>query len=148
MHNDIDWATKNNASICDNLRKSPITPRSFPWVSGLSSVPETTSPSYKPEGGWSRTAEEMITHFAESGHPVFKGTGPLARGALKSEAGGKVSVHFHMYGPVAHWCNSQQVQATELRVEPQSKLMLCDPISNLTSSIVLLWICVVLPCDH
>ena len=36
MYNDIDWATKNNASICENLQKSPITPRSFPWVSGLS----------------------------------------------------------------------------------------------------------------
>ena len=91
MYNDIDWATKNNASICDNVQKSPITPRSFPWVSGHSSVPEATSLANKPKGGCSRTAEEIITHFAESGHPVFKGIGPLARGALKSEAGGKVS---------------------------------------------------------
>ena len=88
MYNDIDWATKNNASICDNVQKSPITPRSF--LDTLRSQRQRPSPT-KPKGGCSRTAEEMITHFAESGHPVFKGIGPLARGALKSEAGGKVS---------------------------------------------------------
>ena len=36
----------------------------------------------------------MMTTFSESGHPVFRSTSPLSRGALKSEGGGKLSIHF------------------------------------------------------
>ena len=36
----------------------------------------------------------MMIKFGESGHPVFRATSPLSRGALKSKGGGKLSVHF------------------------------------------------------
>ena len=32
--------------------------------------------------------------FGESGHPVFRGTSPLSRGALISRGGGTLSIHF------------------------------------------------------
>ena len=35
----------------------------------------------------------MLT-FAESKHPVFRSTSPLSRGVLKSEDGGKLSIHY------------------------------------------------------
>ena len=32
--------------------------------------------------------------FGESGHPVFRATSPLSRGTLRSQGGGKLSIHF------------------------------------------------------
>ena len=88
--------------------------------------------------------------FAESGHLVFRGSGPLTRGASKSKGAGKVSIHFNaepqaakllirtvravtqlsVYGAVAHWCNSQQVQATDFSAEPQAALVPRDLVSH------------------
>ena len=36
----------------------------------------------------------MMIKFRESGHPVFRVASPLSQGALKSKAGGKLSIHF------------------------------------------------------
>ena len=35
----------------------------------------------------------MMIRFSESGHPVFRATGPLSRGTLKSKVGGQLSIH-------------------------------------------------------
>ena len=35
-----------------------------------------------------------MLEFAESGHPIFRATAPLSRGALKSKERGKLSIHF------------------------------------------------------
>ena len=34
------------------------------------------------------------SNFSESGHPVFRGTSALERGALKNKGGGQLSIHF------------------------------------------------------
>ena len=47
-----------------------------------------------PQGAWDNIAEKMLLEFAESGHPVFRATTPLSRGALKSKGRGKLSIHF------------------------------------------------------
>ena len=47
-----------------------------------------------PQGEWDKVAELMMIKFAESGHPVFRATSPLSRGTLKSNGGGKLSIHF------------------------------------------------------
>ena len=47
-----------------------------------------------PQGAWDHVAEEMLLLFAESGHPIFRGTTPLSRGQLKSKGRGKLSIHF------------------------------------------------------
>ena len=43
---------------------------------------------------WDKMAEKMMITFRESGHPVFRATGPLSRGQLKSKGGGKLSIHY------------------------------------------------------
>ena len=48
----------------------------------------------KPQGEWNRVAELMMMEFSERGHPVFRATSPLSRGTLKSNGGGKLSIHF------------------------------------------------------
>ena len=47
-----------------------------------------------PQGEWDRIAEKMMLTFAESTHPVFQSTSPLSRGQLKSQGGGKLSIHY------------------------------------------------------
>ena len=49
----------------------------------------------KPDGSWNRTAEKMQLNFAGSGHPIFRCTGALERGHLRSKGGGKTSIHFN-----------------------------------------------------
>ena len=66
----------------------------------------------------------MMIKFGETGHPVFRATSPLSRGVLKSNGGGKLSIHFgadggtietvlrtiisvnqlSIYGAVSHLC--------------------------------------------
>ena len=48
----------------------------------------------RPRGECDRVAELMMIKFTESGHPVFRATSPLSRGALKSKGGGQLSIHF------------------------------------------------------
>ena len=36
----------------------------------------------------------MLLNFSERGHPVFRGTSALERGALISKGGGQLSIHF------------------------------------------------------
>ena len=47
-----------------------------------------------PNGEWDRVAEDMVINFSESGHPVFRGSSALERGALRSKDKGKLSIHF------------------------------------------------------
>ena len=43
------------------------------------------SNTYKRNGEWDDVAEHMLLNLSESGHPVFRGTSALERGALKSK---------------------------------------------------------------
>ena len=40
----------------------------------------------------------MMIKFRESGHPVFRATSPLSRGAPKSKGGEQLSIHFRADG--------------------------------------------------
>ena len=50
--------------------------------------------THKPDGQWDRVAKDMLLNFAESGHPIFRGTSAIERGILKSKGGGKTSFRF------------------------------------------------------
>ena len=52
------------------------------------------SNTYKPNGEWDDVAEHMLLNFSDSGHPVFRGSSDLERGALKSKGKGTLSTHF------------------------------------------------------
>ena len=94
MYNDIDWTKKDKATICDtNPREVSEYAESLQKFIGHSSVQEMKKKWYgaaaqKPECAWNAAAEHMMLNFAESGHPGFIGTSPLARGALKSKRAG------------------------------------------------------------
>ena len=77
----------------------------------------------KPEGKWDQQVKQMIEVFAQSGHPVFRGTNVLSRGTLKRKQG-RNTIHFKadsenielimrtihsanqlsIYGAVSSWC--------------------------------------------
>ena len=93
---------RNAAKMCANKIQRPLHP--MPNLSGgdkwtlLGSGDEDTwcgSLSYKPDGKWNATAEEMMKTFTEGGRPVFRCSSPLSRGVLKSKGGGISSVHFN-----------------------------------------------------
>ena len=50
---------------------------------------------HKSDGSWDRIEEKMLLNFAETYHPVFRGTSALERGDLSSKASGKKSIHFN-----------------------------------------------------
>ena len=86
---------------------------------------------HKPNGSWNDVADLMLFNLRESGHPPFRGTSALFRGALKSKGGGMSSIHYHadparaeplrrnivsvnqlsICGAVADWCQefAQQI---------------------------------------
>ena len=80
----------------------------------------------------------MMIKFGESGHPVFRATSPLSRGTLKSEGGGKLSIHFCADGDTietvvrtteqSHICVMNTVPVKQERKDPccQDNLTHCS----------------------
>ena len=100
MFHDISWRSKGNkqewelsASLVSFYAKR-FSPGRWSFL-GLGSEKKWYSTlECKPQGEWDRVAQLMMIKFGESGHPVFRATGPLSRGTLKSKVGGKLSLHF------------------------------------------------------
>ena len=49
----------------------------------------------KPDGEWDKTAEGMMLNFAESGDLVFRASGAVESGELKSKGKGVITIHFN-----------------------------------------------------
>ena len=95
MFNDIVWDSKGNDEKCENNSKT-IKQYARGFLRGHWSFPGPGSENtwygtydHKPGGSWDRTAEKMLLSFAETGHPIFRGTSALGRGELRSKEGGK-----------------------------------------------------------
>ena len=95
MYIDIDWRKRGNKDICiANGLKIIEYARRFPqerW-SFLGTGSEKKwwgTHHHKRDEEWDKTAEGMMLNFAESGHPVFRSTGALVKGELKSKEKGK-----------------------------------------------------------
>ena len=78
----------------------------------------------KPDGSWNSVAEQMMLTFAESGHPVLRGTSAVVGGPFKSKRDGRTSMNynadpttaellqriigsvdqFSIHGAIADWC--------------------------------------------
>ena len=58
----------------------------------------------------------MMIRFGESGHPVFRATSPLSRGALKSKGGGKLSFHFCADGDTIETVFRTIISVTQLSI--------------------------------
>ena len=99
MFNDISWGSRDNEKECEsNARLVSLYAKKFgtgQWsFVGPSSEKKLYSISAdSPQGEWDRIAEKMMLEFGESRHPV-RAASPLSRGHLKSEGGGKLSIHF------------------------------------------------------
>ena len=50
--------------------------------------------SDKPDVVCDKTAEDMMLEFADTIHPIFRASCALERGELRSEGGGKKTIHF------------------------------------------------------
>ena len=99
VFNDISWRSRKmnwNANealssfLCTQKKKSP---RKWSFLGPGSEKKWYSTHEYKPQGEWDRVAEQMM-EFSESGHTVFRATGPLSRGTLKSKGVGKLSIHY------------------------------------------------------
>ena len=100
MFNDISWGSKNNKKECES--NAQLVSLFATWFgAGQWSFlgPGSEKKGYSinedsPQGEWDNLVERMMFEFAESGHPIFRATSPLSRGQLKSEGGGKLSIHY------------------------------------------------------
>ena len=90
-NDNIDECLRNAESVKSLARRFGIGQWSF---IGPGSEKKWYSSENSPQGAWDNIAEKMLLKFAESGHPVFRATTPLSRGALKSKGRGKLSIHF------------------------------------------------------
>ena len=100
MFNDISCRSKDNKRECESSAQLvSLYAKSFGAGQWSFLGPGSGKKWYSigedcPQSGWDKVAEKMMLTFAESGHPVFRGTSPLSRGVLKSKGGGKLSIHF------------------------------------------------------
>ena len=100
MFNDISWGSKDNQKECESsaqlvsLCAKRFSPGQWSFLGPGSEKKWCSTSEDSPQGEWDRIAEQMMLTFAESKHPVFRSTSPLSRGVLKSERGGKLSIHY------------------------------------------------------
>ena len=65
----------------------------------------------------------MLKKFGDSGHPVFRATSPLSRGVLKSNGGGKLSIH--------HCADFETIETVFRTIISVNQLSLYGPVSDL-----------------
>ena len=100
MFNDVSWGSRDNKIECEStaqlvsLFARRIGAGQWSFLGPGSEKKWYSISEDSPQGEWDNMAEKMMLTFAESGHPVFRATSPLARGQLKSKGGGKLSIHY------------------------------------------------------
>ena len=100
MFNDISWGSPDNEQECElsanlvSIYATRFAPGRWSFLGPGSEKKWYSTYNERPRGEWDRVAELMMIKFGESGLPVFRATSPLSRGTLKSNGGGKLSIHF------------------------------------------------------
>ena len=100
MFNDISCYNKGNEEEClANAKVVSILAKKFgigqwSFIGPGSEKKWYSAEENSPQGIWDHIADKTLLEFAESGHPIFRATTPLFRGALKSKGRGKLSIHF------------------------------------------------------
>ena len=76
MYNDIVWRARRKRRIvyCEFQNRTRLCKKK--WFG---------TNTYKPNGKWDRVAEDIKLNFSESGHPVFRGSSALERGACEAK---------------------------------------------------------------
>ena len=98
MYNDTVWREKGNKEMCiaNSLNVAEYARRfahgHWSFLGPGSEKKWCGTHTYKPNGEWDPVAEDMMINFSDSGHPVFRGSSALERGALKNKGKGKLSI--------------------------------------------------------
>ena len=113
MYNDIAWQEKGNTGRCEH---NQIPSRSLIFLGDLDQKRNGTEPTLtNPTDLWDKIAENMMTNFSESGHPMFRAFSAFKRGELRSKVRGNKSFHFNgsnedhrVASPRGDFCESAQ----------------------------------------
>ena len=122
MFNDISWGSKETEQECESsaqlvsLCAKRSSPRQWSFLGPGSEKKWYSTHEYNPQREWDRVAEQMMTTFAESKHPVFRSTSPLSRGVLKSKGGGKLSIHFCPVGETVETAFRKNISVNQLSI--------------------------------
>ena len=68
--------------------------------------------------------------FAERGHPVFRGTSGLSRGALKSKDGGKTTIHYNAEPQTAELLPRTMIAVNQLSILRSSLADWCQDLTQ------------------
>ena len=85
--------------------------------------------SDKPDGSWDQTAENMMSNFSESGHPIFRASSAFERGELRSKEHGQKSIHFNGSDDNIELLLRTVISANELSVY-RTIAILCNELSE------------------
>ena len=115
--NDIIWGSKDNEKECI----------------AYSTLVSLFAKRF-PAGRWSflglgSEAKWSLIKFGESGHPVFRATSPLSRGALKNKGGGQLSIHFCADGDTSETVFRTIISVNQLSIY-RAVSDLCEEYSN------------------
>ena len=155
--NDIVWRTQEMKTIVRRilwmLQQMPKSFRQFAGHSWDLVVRKWYGTHVsKPNGEWNRVAENMMIHFAETGHPSFRATSALDRGELKSKGGGRETKYYNgseenveltlrtivaanqlsVYGAVADLCNEFEPDYAECEI--CESLVMPTEIANINAT--------------
>ena len=72
----------------------------------------------------------MLINFAESGHPIFRGTSAFERGTLKSKGGGKSSIHF---------CDDETIEVLFRTINSANQLSIHGAVADMCEESILLF---------
>ena len=95
VYYDIVWSEKGSEELCSGHSKTVteyarrLAHGHWSFLGPGSEKKWYGTHTYKPNGEWDRVAEDMMINFSESGHPVFRGSSALERGALRRKGNGK-----------------------------------------------------------
>ena len=129
MFNDIEWTRRGNSEQCisnsDQVKSyaKKFSQGHWTFLGPGSEKKWNGNQSYRSEGKWQATPDQMVERFGGSGQPVFKSVSPLARGILRRK-NNKETTHFiadaantellyrtshsgiqlSIHGAVASWC--------------------------------------------
>ena len=78
---------------CEIQEKIKAYANRFPTRNGRKMVRERTPTCHTVRG--TKSAEMIMLHLRESGHPIFQATSALDRGSLQSKKGGKLPIHYN-----------------------------------------------------
>ena len=88
MYNDINWTKDGNLQLCtSNSLEVKLAQTDFRKDIGHSSDPEQKTlygtHTCKPEGLWNGSADMIMLHLRDSGHPIFQATSALDRESFR-----------------------------------------------------------------